>query len=163
MRQRVVTDITDISKTLVGGLILLLIASNSCADTINIGVGKTVANSHLNTGEIGYESNGWEVQATLIEAGDTVYGAQSELKMYSVSYITEPEWSYKKLKPFFRLGVSYNSGSVLVGRSNFKIGVGFNFNKMFRLEYVHHSSANIHRPNLGIDYIALNYLIKAPW
>jgi len=151
----------------VGGFIILLIAAgyaaNSRADTVNLGVGKSVINSHLKVGEIGYERNGWEVQATLMGAGDTKNGQQDQLSIYSVSYITEPGWGYKGVEPYVRLGISHNTGSTLIGSSNFRLGLGVEFSKVFRLEYVHHSSAGIHEPNTGLDYVALSYTVPTPW
>jgi hypothetical protein len=61
------------------------------------------------------------------------------------------------------MGLSYNDGSKLVGRTNFRLGLGLDFNEVLRVEYVHHSSADIHNPNRGIDYIMLNYTVQAPW
>jgi hypothetical protein len=151
----------------VGGFIILLIAAgyaaNSRADTVNIGVGKSVINSHLKVGEIGYEHKNWEVQASLMESGNTKNGNQKQLVLYSVSYITEPGWGYKGVEPYLRLGVSHNTGSKLVGANNFRLGIGVNFNEVFRLEYVHHSSAGIYKNNTGIDYVMLNYVMVAPW
>ena len=78
----------------VGGFIILLIAAgyaaNSRADTVNLGVGKSVINSHLKVGEIGYERNGWEVQATLMGAGDTKNGQQDQLSIYSCRTLLSP-------------------------------------------------------------------------
>ena len=62
----------------VGGFIILLIAAgyaaNSRADTVNIGVGKSVINSHLKVGEIGYEhKNAWSFGPTItMDAGQTI-------------------------------------------------------------------------------------------
>jgi hypothetical protein len=109
-------------------------AATARADTVNIGVGKSVIISH-----------------------------QKQLVLYSVSYITEPGWGYKGVEPYLRLGVSHNTGSKLVGANNFRLGIGVNFNKVFRLEYVHHSSAGIYKNNTGIDYVMLNYVMVAPW
>ena len=154
-------------KITVGVFALVLIAAgyamNARADSVHIGLGKSVINSQLVVGEVGYERNGWEVQATLMGAGDTKNGQQDQLSIYSVSYITEPVWGYKGVEPYLRLGVSHNTGSQLIGSSNFRLGVGFNFHKVFRLEYVHHSSAGIHDPNTGLDYVALSYVMPAPW
>lgn len=157
------------NKTAIGviAFILLLLAAGyaakSSADTVNIGLGKSILNSSLMVGEVGYEHKGWEVQASLMESGDTKNGRQDQMSIYSVSYITEPGWGYKGVEPYLRLGVSHNTGSQLIGRSNFRLGVGVNFNQVFRLEYVHHSSASIHDPNTGLDYVMLSYIMPAPW
>jgi len=138
-------------------------AAKSEADTVHIGIGKTVINSHLKTAEVAYNREGWEASAALTEAGRTKNGNQKQLVLYSVSYITEPGWGYKGVEPYLRLGVSHNTGSELVGANNFRLGIGVNFNKVFRLEYVHHSSAGIYKNNTGIDYVMLNYVMVAPW
>ena len=155
------------TKLAVALFIVILItagyAATARADTVNIGLGKSILNSSATVGEIGYERNGWEVQATLMGAGDAKNGQQDQLSIYSISYITEPGWGYKGVEPYVRLGVSHNTGSQLIGSSNFRLGVGVNFNEVFRLEYVHHSSAGIHDPNTGLDYVTLSYIIPAPW
>jgi hypothetical protein len=138
-------------------------AATARADTVNIGLGKSILNSSATVGEIGYERNGWEVQATLMGAGDTKNGQQDQLSIYSVSYITEPGWGYKGVEPYVRLGISHNTGSTLIGSSNFRLGLGVEFSKVFRLEYVHHSIAGIHEPNTGLDYVALSYTVPTPW
>jgi len=155
------------TKIAVGVFALVLIAAgyamNARADSVHMGLGKSVVNSQLVVGEVGYERNGWEVQAALMESGDTKNGQQDQLSIYSVSYITEPGWGYKGVEPYIRLGVSHNTGSELVGTSNFRLGAGLNFTRVFRLEYVHHSSAGIHQTNTGVDYVMLNYITPAPW
>ena len=138
-------------------------AASARADTVYIGLGKSILNSSATVGEIGYERNGWELQASLMGDGDTKNGQQDQMSIYSVSYITRPGWGYKGVEPYVRLGVSHNTGSTLIGSSNFRLGVGVNFNEVFRLEYVHHSSAGIHDPNTGLDYVTLSYVIPTPW
>ena len=120
---------------------------------------KTLVNSHLKVGEIGYEYNDWEVSASLIEAGDTKRGYNDQVEVYSLSYLTKPNWGYKGVDPFFRLGVSYNHDSNLVGNTNFRLGIGVNFHKVWRVEFNHHSSAGIHHPNTGVDYVTITYKI----
>ena len=151
----------------VAGFIVLLIlagySAKSFAGTVNIGLGKTVINSHLKVGEIGYQHGDWELQASLMQDGGTKRGAQAQVETYSLSNITTPGWGYAGVQPYMRLGVSVNSGSNLVGNTNFRLGIGVDFNSVFRLEYVHHSSAGIHYPNTGLDYVTLSYVIPAPW
>jgi hypothetical protein len=163
-------DILNISKTALGvvAFVLLLVlagysAKSSAESFIHLGVGKTLFNSDLKIGEIGYQYGNWEVQASLSEAGVTKRGWQEQVDTYSVSYLTTPGWGYAGAEPYFRFGVSHNSDSNLVGSINYRLGIGVNFNQVFRLEYVHHSSAGIHDPNTGIDYVALNYVMEAPW
>jgi hypothetical protein len=144
-------------------IVLISIGYVRADDGVRIGIGKSVINSHLKTAEIGYEWNSWEASATLTEAGKTKNGRQDQLKIYSVSYLTRiaaaPAWA----TPFLRLGVSYNTGSNLIGPTNFRLGVGVDFSDVWRLEYVHHSSAGIHRPNTGFDYPMITYKAPAPW
>jgi hypothetical protein len=155
------------TKLGVAAFVVILIAAGYAAkaraDTVHLGLGKTFVNSSLAIGEIGYEKNNFEVQASLMEDDSTKNGQQAQMQIYSVSYLTKPQWGYKGIEPYVRLGLSYNDGSELVGRTNFRLGLGLDFNKVFRLEYVHHSSAGIHNPNTGIDYIMLNYTVQAPW
>ena len=155
------------TKLGVAAFVVILIAAGYAAkaraDTVQVGLGKSILNSSATVGEIGYERKGWEVQATLMGAGDTKNGQQDRLSIYSVSYITEPGWGYKGVEPYVRLGISHNTGSTLIGSSNFRLGLGVEFSKVFRLEYVHHSSAGIHDPNTGLDYVALSYVMPAPW
>jgi hypothetical protein len=145
-------------------IIALIVAGYVRADDgARIGLGKSIINSDLKTAEIGYEWNSWEASATLSEAGKTKNDVQDQVETYSISYLTRiaaaPVW----VTPFLRLGVSYNSGSNLVGPTNFRLGVGVDFSDVWRVEYVHHSSAGIHRPNTGIDYVMLTYKMPAPW
>jgi len=128
-----------------------------------LGIGTTVINSTLKTAEVGFNYNRWELQGTLIEKGSTKNGAQDYLKLASVSYLVEPSWGHKGIDPYFRLGLSYNPESNLVGNSNFKLGIGVDFNEVFRVEYTHHSSAGIHSPNTGIDYVTIVYRLPNPW
>jgi hypothetical protein len=159
-----------INKTTLGVvafIVILLLAGYSAKSMaqslIHVGIGKTVINSHLKVGEVGYQYGNWEAQASLMAAGTTKRGEQNQVDTYSVSYLTTPGWGYEGVEPYFRLGASYNNDSNLVGNTNYRLGIGVNFNQVFRLEYVHHSSAGIHDPNTGIDYVALNYIMEAPW
>lgn len=124
-----------------------------------ISIGKTVINSHLKVGELSYEYNNWEASATLMEAGGTKNGSQEQLEMYTASYLTKPNWGVYGFDPYFRLGFSYNTGSKLVGDTNYRLGVGMDFHDVFRVEFSHHSSAGIHNPNTGIDYVTISYKI----
>ena len=155
------------TKLGVAAFVVILIAAgyaaSARADTVQIGLGKSILNSSATVGEIGYERKGWEVQASLMGESDTKGGWQDQMSIYSVSYITRPGWGYKGVEPYVRLGISHNTGSTLIGSSNFRLGLGVEFSKVFRLEYVHHSSAGVHDPNTGLDYVALSYMMPAPW
>jgi len=146
-------------------IILLVWAGYSRADDgFRFSIGQSVINSDLKTGELGYEVNNWEFNATLMEAGDTKNGHQGQLTIYSTSYLTRHEaFRTSWAQPFLRLGVSYNDGSELVGRTNFRLGVGVDFSDVWRLEYSHHSSAGIHQTNTGVDYVTGTYKVPMPW
>lgn len=146
-------------------IVLLIVAGYARGeDGTRISLGTTVINSHLKTGEIGYEWNSWEASATLLEAGDTKNGHQDQLAIGSLSYLTRPQgWDVWGVQPFLRLGVSYNNGSQLIGRTNYRLGLGLDFHDVWRVEFTHHSSAGIHDPNTGLDYVTLTYKAPAPW
>ena len=69
-----------INKTALGvglfivGLLAAGFAAKSEADTVHIGIGKSVINSHLKVGEIGYEhKNAWAFGPTMtVDAGQTI-------------------------------------------------------------------------------------------
>jgi len=149
---------------IVFAVIIFGYSEKSKADqSIQISLGETVINSHLTVSEIGYEYNQWEVQAALIEDGSTKNGYQDQMQVYSVSYRTEPDLEFWGVQPYSRLGVSYNSGSELVGDTNFKLGIGLDFHNVWRVEFSHHSSSGIHNPNTGIDYISITRTFQPPW
>jgi hypothetical protein len=129
----------------------------NAADGVRVGLGKSIINSDSKIGEFGYEYNGFEVQASLMEAGETKRGDQEQVALYSLSYLIVPQWGYKGVEPYFKLGASYNDNSPLVGNTNFRLGVGIDFHDVWRLEYSHHSSAGIHQVNTGIDYVTITY------
>lgn len=128
---------------------------------VRVSIGTLFNGSEANIGEIGYEYKSWEASAALVEEADTINGYQDQFEIYSFSYITKPEWEVYNADPFFRLGVSHNSGSELVGHSNFRLGVGAEINDSFRIEWSHHSSAGIHPINTGIDYIIISYKLPS--
>jgi hypothetical protein len=149
-------------------IVILILAGYSAKSSAEegygtLGLGTTLINSELKTAELGYNYKGWEVQGTLIERGSTKKGPQDYVKVVSVSHLVEPSWGYKGVEPYFRLGLSYNPESNLVGNTNFKLGIGVDFNEVFRLEYTHHSSAGIHETNTGIDYVTIVYRLPNPW
>ena len=146
----------------VGLFIILLLAAGYARSEVRIGLGHSFASSELVVGEIAYEYSDWEISATKMEAGKTRNGYQDTMEIYSVSYLTRP-FNYAPANPFLRLGVSQNTGSPLVGRTNFRLGLGVDFSDVWRLEYAHHSSAGIHNPNTGIDYVVMSYTMPAPW
>lgn len=155
------------NKTFFGVVTFILVllaagySANSSADENGprISIGKTFVNSYLKVGEVSYEYNNWEASAALMQAGGTKNGPQEQLEIYSLSYLTKPYWGAFGIDPYFRLGVSKNSGSALVGDTNFRLGVGADFHDVWRIEFSHHSSAGIHDTNTGIDYITISYKI----
>lgn len=152
------------SKTALGVVAFLILfilavysANSEASEKVHIGLGQTVINSNSKIGTVSYEIDNWELGATLMEGGDTKKGFQDQMFIGSASYIAKPKIEWKGVKPYARLGFSYNSGSNLVGRTNYLLGLGLNFHENFRLEYKHHSSAGIHETNTGLDYIMLNF------
>lgn len=159
-----------INKTALGVLAFIIIlilagysAKSSADDSFNIGVGKSVINSDLKVAMLGYQTNNWEFNARLMEAGDTKNRYQEQMETYSVSYLTKPDWGYKGVDPYFRLGVSKNGGSELVGDTNFMLGIGVDFHDVWRVEYVHDSSSGIHPVNTGVDAVFISYQFKPFW
>lgn len=152
----------------VGGVILFLIAllaatndargSEHAGDGLRITLGHTVANSHMTNGELSYEYKGMELGYTLIGKGDTKKGYQDYVDVYSLSHIVRPSWCVWGACNYYRLGVAYVDSSPLVGRTNFRLGVGLEWRHV-QLEYFHYSSAGIHETNTGIDGIQLRYKI----
>jgi len=122
-----------------------------------VGVGHSVINSHLKVGIVGLKYDRWELNARLMEAGDTKNSYQKQMETYSVSYITEPNIDFKGIQPYMRLGASYNTGSELVGNTNFMLGIGVDFHEIWALEFTHDSSAGIHQTNTGVDAVFLKY------
>ena len=146
-------------------IVLLVVAGYSRADDgLRVGVGKALFNSHMTAAEVGYEYNNWEASATIFGEGDTKRGEQNFTPFYSLSYLTRPEnFNASWAQPFLRLGVSYNDGSPLVGSTNFRLGIGADFSDVWRIEYIHYSSAGIHSPNTGVDAVLVSYLMPYPW
>jgi hypothetical protein len=145
-------------------IVVLLIASFSAREAsaqeqFSIGLGETLINSNSRIGEIAYTNkHDFEFAASIIGEGSTEKGYQETVDIYSVSYITKPDWTFLGAKNYYKLGVSYVNKSTLVGPSNFRLGVGLDWN-VFSLEYIHYSSADIHKTNTGIDAIVLKYNI----
>lgn len=125
-------------------------------DGFRISLGYTVANSTMPAGEFSYEYKGYELAAMQIGVGNTRNGPQKEVNVFSFSHIVRPEWYLFGARNYYRIGVSHVSGSPLVGDTNFRLGIGFEW-KIAQVEYFHFSSAGIHQPNTGIDGIALRF------
>jgi len=165
------SKLKNMNKTAIAVLTFIIFAvilfgyseQSKAEQSVQIGLGETVINSHLTVGEIGYEYNQWEIQAALIEAGATKNGRQDQMEVYSVSYRTEPNLEFFGIQPYSRLGVSYNSGSELVGDTNFRLGLGLDFHNVWRVEFSHHSSSSIHDPNTGVDAVTITRTINPPW
>lgn len=145
--------------------VLLLAAGYSRAeDGVRIGVGKSFIGSDVTVGELGVEYNNWELTTTQFGQGWTKRGEQEAHAFYSASYLTKPQALQNKwASPFLRLGVSYNSGDPLVGKSNYRLGIGVDFSDVWRIEYGHYSSAGQHDPNSGVDWVALTYKMPFPF
>lgn len=135
-------------------IVVLLIAAGSAWADAKIALGQTVFNSTNTVGEIGYEWRDWEINAGLIGQGSTKNGDTDTIAAYSISKLVKPDWKFLGGKNYYRIGIAYIDGSPLVGRTNFRLGVGIEY-KVFQIEYVHYSSAGIHETNAGIDAIML--------
>jgi hypothetical protein len=135
-------------------LIFSLFAEKSKADPY-IGLGYTVANSELPTGEFSYRfSEKWDASIQAIGAGATEKGDQDQVGIVSASRIVDPDWHLWKSKFFMRIGLAYVTDTPLVGHGNFRLGAGFDMG-VWELEYMHYSSAGINDTNRGIDAIGI--------
>jgi len=141
-------------------IVVLLLAANSAFADVRIALGQTAFNSTNTVGEIGYEWREWEASVGLIGYGSTKNGHSDEVWTYSLSKLVRPDWSFLGGKNYYRIGVAYIDDSPLVGGTNFRLGVGLEY-KVFQVEYLHYSSAGIHKTNTGIDAIMLR--IKLPF
>lgn len=115
-----------------------------------IGLGTAVFNSHVTTGEVGYRFDKWDLQLAVFGEGDTKKGYQRHVEVISFSRIVVPEWRFGPCDWFMRLGIAYVHDSPLVGKGNYRLGIGCNFG-VWDLEYGHFSSANINHRNTGVD------------
>lgn len=141
-------------------IVILLLAAGSAWADARIALGKTVFNSSSTVGEIGYEWRDWEANIGLIGQGSTKNGDTDTIATYSISKLVKPGWKFLGGKNYYRIGVAYIDGSPLVGGTNFRLGVGLEY-KVFQLEYMHYSSAGIHKTNTGIDSLMLR--LKLPF
>ncbi|QDP60424.1 MAG: hypothetical protein GOVbin1096_52 [Prokaryotic dsDNA virus sp.] len=137
-------------------IILLLFAADNAysANGPKISLGKTLINSNLAYGEIGYEYENFELTAAQMGEGSTKNGDQGVVQIYSLSHLVRPDWNTFFGKNYYRIGVAYIEDSPLVGNTNFRLGVGIDYGA-FSVEYFHYSSSGIHNPNTGIDGIQL--------
>lgn len=140
-------------------IVLLFSAYNAWADG-SVALGHTAFNSSSTVGEIGYEVNDWEFNAGLIGQGSTKNGDSGVVETFSISKLVKPGWSFLGGQNYYRIGVAYVNDSPLVGDTNFRLGVGLDYG-LFAVEYGHLSSAGIHDPNTGIDFI--QFKIKLPY
>lgn len=144
-------------------IVLLLLAAVSAnnaraEDGARIALGYSLINSEVPVGEVGYEYRGWEVAASLFGEGSTKRGRQDLVPVYSLSYLTRPDWWFLGGRNYYRIGVAYVDGSPIVGHANFRLGVGMEWS-VVQVEYFHYSSAGINEINSGIDGIQVRYLI----
>ena len=125
---------------------------------LRISLGYTVANSTLPFGSLSYEHNNIEYDATIIGEGNTQRGEQSQVYIFSASHLVRPPWYFLGAQNYYRIGVSHQNGSPLVGHTNFRLGAGLEW-KVMQVEYIHYSSAGIFKPNTGIDGIQLKFKV----
>ncbi len=140
-------------------LLILLASFDARSDQSTISLGHTVFNSSATIGEYSYERNNWDFGLSLIGSGDTKKGYKDDTPIASISYLVRPDWEFLGGKNYYRLGGAYVHEHPLVGNSNYRLGVGMDWD-VFALEYVHYSSAGIHETNTGIDAIQLRYQIS---
>lgn len=150
--------LTHIFVALFIALLLFAAIDARADDGVRISLGHTVVNSEVTTGEFSYEYRGWELGAMLLGEGGTRNGDQDLTPVYSLSHLIRPSWRFLGATNYYRLGVSYVDGSPLVGHSNFRLGLGLEW-EVVQLEYFHLSSAGINSVNSGIDGIQLRFLI----
>lgn len=142
----------------------VLSAINAYAEPVDhtgfrVALGRTVVNSSAAFGEFGYEfPSGWELTGTAMGATDTKRGQQGEVQAMSFSRLVRPDWHLAGANVYLRLGVAYVDGAELIGDTNFRLGLGLEWQRVLQIEYVHWSSAGIHQPNTGIDGIQLRFI-----
>lgn len=136
-------------------------ASSNAENGPRVSLGYSIINSELPFGEIGYEYNGWEVAASQWGSGKTKKGYQDPVNIYSLSHVVRPRWGVLGATNYYRIGVSYVDDSPLVGDTNFRLGIGLEWDHV-QLEYFHYSSAGIHETNTGIDGIQLRLKLPNP-
>lgn len=125
--------------------------------TPKIGLGSTVANSHLTTGEFSIEYRRWEVAVGIIGAGHTERGEQDSVNTFSVSRFVRPDWVILGGRNYYKMGIGYVDDSPLVGPINYRLGIGLEY-RFVSVEYFHYSSAGIHKTNTGVDGIMVKFL-----
>lgn len=144
----------------IAGFVLIVIGAIYDANAEpTIAIGQTFNKSYLPYGEVGYEWRDWEVNYGQIGEGETDYGDQEVVDVYSVSYLVRPRWCLGQFCNYYRLGAAYVDETPLIGPTNYRLGIGFE-HKYVQLEYFHFSSAGIWENNGGIDGLQLR--LKLP-
>ena len=154
------------TATLVVAFIVVLIfavysANSEAENSPRIALGYSVGNSQLPWGELGYEYNNWEVAVAQWGEGTTDKGSQDTVEVVSLSHVVRPHWNFLYGRNYYRIGVAHVNDSVLVGDTNFRLGIGLEWEHV-QLEYFHYSSAGIHDTNTGIDGIQLRLKLPNP-
>lgn len=134
-------------------VIAALYASKSNAGP-TIALGSTFNKSQLTYAEFGYEYRDWEVTIGQIGEGQTDYGHQEVVDVYSLSKLIRPNWCLGEFCNYYRIGISKIDESPLVGETNFRLGIGIE-HKHVQLEFGHDSSAGVWENNGGIDALFL--------
>lgn len=122
-----------------------------------ISLGYTAFNSDTSVGEVAWllPSQRWEIAATAVGHGHTKRGPiVGHVNAYSVSRLVRPRWQFLGAENYYRLGLAYVDDHPLVGRGNYRLGVGLRW-RVWALEYFHYSSGGINDPNTGIDGLQL--------
>lgn len=135
--------------------VLSLAACDAWAeDGFKIALGRTAVNSEVTASEVGYEYNDWELNIGHLGQGPTRHGNQDVIDVYSISKIVRPDWCFLGGCNFYRIGIAHIDDSPIVGKHNYRLGVGMAW-RTLSVEYFHYSSAGTYKPNSGIDGIML--------
>jgi opacity protein-like surface antigen len=107
---------------------------------------------------VGYERNGW--QAEYSEQGNHSANNNDRgttTQVFSVTRVFRPSVPANNWQPYTGIGVAYVRNSFFVGPSNTRLRLGLEYRGTFAIEWSHVSSAGVHRPNTGLDYVQARF------
>lgn len=150
--------------------IMLLMIDSARADqgdpSMTIGLGHTINHSSATVHDLTfsgfYDNIGhWDTQLRLAGEGDTKNGYQEQFQSISICRVIDPGWSIGPVDFKSRIGYVYSPDSVLIGDTNFRLGIITSwFDGLFTIEAAHDSSASLWDPNTGLDGIHLGVPIS---
>ncbi len=151
----------NINATKIGVLIfiILLLVSLTYSEKSNAGegyvtLGHSTFNSEFTSPSMGYRfDNNMDITIGYFGDGELKNEDHDISAWASLSYVVEPNFKYIP-GYFMRIGVAYTPDINLVGDTNFRLGVGYDFG-VWELELMHFSSAGTHHINTGIDTIGI--------